>query len=81
MNLKKEGTKEYLGKTCEKISIDYTKMKIKGTYLVYKGVALQMDADMGTMKMKLIGEKFVENPEIPASKFEVPADIKITETK
>jgi hypothetical protein len=81
MNLKKEGTEEYLGKTCEKMSIDYTKMKMKGTFLVYKGVALKSDTDMGTMKMQLIGEKFVENAELPASKFEVPADVKITENK
>jgi hypothetical protein len=81
MNLKKEGTEEFLGKTCEKISIDYTKMQMKGTYLVYKGVALMVDTDMGAMKMKLIGEKFEENPEIPAEKFEVPADVKIIETK
>jgi outer membrane lipoprotein-sorting protein len=81
MNLKKEGTEEFLGKTCEKMSIDYTKMKMKGTFLVYKGVALQSDIDMGTTKMKLIGEKFTENPEIPAEKFEIPADVKITENK
>ena len=81
MNLKKEGTEEYLGKTCEKMSIDYTKMKMKGTFLVYKGVALKSDTDMGTMKMQLIGEKFVENAELPSSKFEVPADVKITENK
>lgn len=79
MNLKKEGTEEYLGKTCEKMSIDYTKMKMKGTFLVYKGVALKSDTDMGTMKVNLIGEKFEENPSIPASKFEIPADIKIIE--
>lgn len=81
MNLKKEGTEDYLGKSCEKMSVDYTKMKLKGTYLVYKGIALKMDADMGTMKMNLIGEKFIENPEIPVSKFEIPADVKITENK
>jgi hypothetical protein len=81
MNLKKEGTEEYLGKTCQKMSIDYTKMKMKGTFLVYKGIALKSDTDMGTMKMNLVGEKFVENPEIPAAKFEVPADIKMQETK
>jgi outer membrane lipoprotein-sorting protein len=81
MNLKKEGTEDYLGKTCEKMSIDYTKMQMKGTFLVYKGVALQSDIDMGTMKMKLIGEKFIENPEIPAGKFEVPVDIKIIENQ
>jgi len=79
MNLKKEGTEEYLGKTCEKMSIDYTKMKMKGTFLVYKGVALKSDTDMGSMKMNLIAEKFEENPSVPASKFEIPADIKIIE--
>jgi len=81
MKLKKEGTEEFLGKTCEKMTIDYEKMKMKGTYLVYKGVPLLVDTDMGTMKMKLVGEKFSENPEIPAEKFEVPADIKIMEVK
>lgn len=81
MKLKKEGTEEFLGKTCEKMSVDNEKMKMKGTYLVYKGIPLMVDTDMGTIKMKLVGEKFVENPEIPAEKFEVPADIKITESK
>jgi hypothetical protein len=81
MKLKKEGTEEFLGKTCEKMSIDYEKMNMKGIYLVYKGVPLMVDTDMGTMKMKLIGEKFEENPSIPAEKFEVPADVKITENK
>jgi hypothetical protein len=79
MKLKKEGTEEFLGKTCEKMSIDYEKMNMKGVYLVYKGIPLMVDTDMGTMKMKLIGEKFEENPSIPAEKFEVPADIKIIE--
>ncbi len=81
MKLKKEGTEEFLGKTCEKMSIDYTKMSMKGTFLVYKGVALKSETDMGTTKMKLTAEKFEENPTIPAEKFEVPADIKIMESK
>jgi hypothetical protein len=81
MNLKKEGTEEYLGKTCDKMSIDYTKMKMKGTFLVYKGVALKSETDMGTMKVNLVGEKFIENPEIPADKFDVPADVTISEAK
>jgi hypothetical protein len=81
MKLKKEGTEEFLGKTCEKITIDYTEMEMKGTYLVYNGVALKVDTDMGAMKMNLVAEKFEENPSIPAEKFEVPADIKIQEIK
>jgi hypothetical protein len=79
MNLKKLGTEQYLGKTCEKMTVDYEKMKMKGSFLVYKGVALKMDADVGTLKMNLLAEKFEENPEIPASKFEVPADVTIAE--
>jgi hypothetical protein len=79
MDLKKLGTEEFLGKTCEKMSIDYKKGGMKGTYLVYKGVALMVDTDMGSMKMKLVAEKFIENPEIPATRFEIPSDITITE--
>jgi len=79
MNLKKEGTVDFLGKTCEKMSVDYQKMQMKGNFLVYKGVALKMDVDMGSMKVNLAGDKFIENPSIPAEKFEVPADVKITE--
>ncbi len=79
MDLKKLGTEEFLGRTCEKMSIDYKKGGMKGSYLVYKGVALLVDTDMGSMKMKLVAEKFLENPEIPASKFEIPSDISITQ--
>jgi hypothetical protein len=81
MDLKKLGTEEFLGKTCEKMSIDYKKMSMKGTFLVFKGVALKSETDMGSMKMKLIAEKFEENTTIPAEKFEVPADIKIQDMK
>ena len=81
MELKKLGTEEFLGKTCEKMSIDNKKMGMKGTFLVYKGVALKSETDLGSMKMNLLAEKFEENPAIPAAKFEVPADITITETK
>ncbi len=81
MNLKKEGTEEFLGKTCEKMSVDYKKMQMKGNFLVYKGIALKINTDMGSMKMDLVGDKFIENPEIPAEKFEIPADVKITEIK
>lgn len=81
MDLKKLGTEDFLGKTCEKMSIDYKKMGMKGTFLVYKGVALKSENDMGGMKVNLIAEKFDENPAIPAEKFEVPADFTITEQK
>lgn len=79
MNITKEGTEEFLGRICEKLGIDYTKMGLKGTYLVYKGVALLVDTEMGAMKMKLIADKFTENASIPAEKFEIPDNITFTE--
>lgn len=81
MKLKKEGTEEFLGKKCDKMSIDYDKMRMKGNFLVYKGVALKMETDMGTVKMHLVADKFVENPEIPAGKFEIPVDVVIAENQ
>ncbi len=75
MDLKKLGTEVFLGKTCDKMSIDYKKMQMKGTYLVYKGIPLSMDNEIGTMKIKMVADKFVENPSIPADMFDIPADI------
>jgi len=77
MNLKREGKEDFLGRTCEKMSIDYTQMRMKGTFLVYKGVALKIDVMVGSTKMQLTGESFEENPTIPAEVFDVPADIVI----
>jgi hypothetical protein len=81
MELKKLGTEDFLGKTCDKMSIDYKKMAMKGTFLVYKGVALKSETEFAGMKVNLIAEKFEENAAIPAGKFDVPADFTITELK
>ena len=81
MNLKKLGTENFLGKTCEKMSIDYKKMNMKGIYLIYKGLPLMADTQMGSTKMKLIGVKFIEDAAIPAETFDIPADFTITEMK
>lgn len=78
MNIKKIGTEVFLGKTCDKMSIDYKDIQMKGTYLVYKGIPLSMDSEIGAMKMKMVADKFVENPNVPADKFDIPADIVFT---
>ncbi len=79
MNLKKEGTEDVAGKTCDKMSLDYKKYNMTGFFSLYKGVPLKVDANMGTMKMKLIAEKFLENEPIAIEKFEIPSDFKIKE--
>jgi len=79
MNLKKIGKEDFAGKTCEKYSIDYTDLSLKGYYLVWEGIALKTDADMGKMKMEMTAKNIQENVNIPAEKFEIPADFQITE--
>lgn len=79
MNLKKEGTEKFLGRDCEKVSIDNEKMKMKGNYLIYKGIPLRVNTDLGSIKMNLLAEKIEENPVLSNDIFTIPADIKISE--
>lgn len=79
MNIKKDGNENYLGKNCQKVSIDSKKMQMKGNYLIYKGIPLKVNTDLGTIKMNLLAEKFIENPSFTSNKFKVPADVKISE--
>lgn len=76
MKLEKVGEETFLGKSCVKYTIDSEKFKMKGSYLVWQGVALKSDIDMGGMKVEMTAVKFDENANVPASTFEVPADIK-----
>ncbi|MFN8207991.1 MAG: hypothetical protein U0T82_11370, partial [Bacteroidales bacterium] len=78
MNLKKIGSEDFLGYDCDKMSMDYTKMQMKGEFLVYKGVALKINTEVGTMKMDLTAQSFEENPSVPAAKFEIPEGFTIT---
>ncbi|NVO01844.1 MAG: hypothetical protein HXX09_04010 [Bacteroidetes bacterium] len=81
MNIKKEGTETLLGKTCDKFSMNYEKMKTKANYSVWKGIALKTEMDMMGMKVKMIATKLEENATIAADKFEVPAGVKIKDIK
>lgn len=79
MNLKKEGSEEFAGKKCDKYSIDNTNMKMKGTFLVWKGIALKSDLDFSSMKTQMLAKSVKEDASVPAEKFDIPADYKITE--
>jgi hypothetical protein len=81
MSIKKEGTETLLGKTCDKFSMNYEKMKTKANYSVWKGIALKTEMDMMGMKVNMIATKLEENATIAADKFEVPAGVNIKEIK
>ena len=77
--LKREGKETVLGKECEKWYMDNDDLKMKGYYWTWKGVALKVDLDMSISKMQLEATKIEENANIPADRFEIPADVVIKE--
>lgn len=81
MNIKKEGTETFLSKTCDKYTMDYKEMGMKGTYLVWNGIALKTDMEMSGLKVILQATKIEENPTIPQGKFDVPAGVTVQEVK
>lgn len=81
MHMKKEGTETICGKTCDVFSIDNPDMKMKGTVAIWNSIAMKMNVDMGGLVITRNATKFEENAEVPADKFDIPADIKIEEIK
>jgi hypothetical protein len=76
-NIKMLGKEDVAGKTCEKSSMDYSKMNMKGTVWNWQGITLKSDIDMGKINVKTIATKVDENASVPPSIFEVPADVQI----
>jgi len=78
-NMKKEGTEEFLGRKCDKYSIDQTTTKMKGYYLVWMGIPLKTDITVAGMAMKIIARKVDLDTKISPDKFDIPQGITITE--
>lgn len=78
-NMKKEGTELYLDKKCDKYSINHPLTKMKGYYLVWKGIPLKTDVTIAGMGMKMLAKKIDLEATIPADKFNIPEGVKITE--
>ncbi len=79
MNLQKVGSEDFAGKTCDKYTIDYKDLSMKGSFLVWKGVPLKSEVDLSTIHTTMEAKNFQENVAVPAEKFEIPADFNITE--
>jgi hypothetical protein len=77
MNIKKVGTESFLNKTCDKYTIDDKKHQMKGSYLVWNGVALKTNITIMGLKSVIEATKVVENPSVSAELFEVPKGIKM----
>ena len=78
-NVKKLGTEEFLGKTCDVYEIDATKMRMKGKYYIWNNIAIKTDAEVGGMKTIVTATKIEENPVISPDVFKLPEGFKIEE--
>jgi len=77
MNIKKEGTETVMGKTCDVYSMDSKGMK--GSFCVWNNISLKTTMKAMGMDTKMEATKLEENVSIPAAKFEVPSDVKISD--
>lgn len=71
----KEGTETVLGKRCQVYSIPKMQMKV----WIYNRIALKTTANISGMQMDITATSIKENVSIPADKFDVPADIAVTD--
>jgi hypothetical protein len=77
MGGEKIGQEMILGKMC-----DIWEIKKMGTKTwVWNGISLKNSTNIAGFKMDLIATKLLENAKVPANKFRVPDDVKITESK
>lgn len=81
MKITKQGTEVLLGKTCAKYSLDDPALKMKSSYSVWNGIPLKSEVNMAGIVAKITTTKIEENCVIPAEKFEIPKNIRITEVK
>ncbi|MFH0867363.1 MAG: hypothetical protein V1904_14315 [Bacteroidota bacterium] len=81
MHITKEGTETVLQKTCDKYKMDNPELNMKSSYCVWDGIPLKFEVNMAGAIAKYNATKIEENVSVPAEKFEIPKDIKITEMK
>lgn len=79
MNMKKVGSEDFNGKTCDKFTIDNKDLGMKGSFLVWKGIPLKSEVDISTMKTVMVVKNLQENVKIPSEIFVIPADFTIKE--
>ncbi len=77
MNLKKVSNETFLGKSCDKFTIDYKKQQMKGYYLVWNGIPMKTEISIMGMKTLVEATKISENATIDTKKFEIPEGVKI----
>jgi len=81
LHITKTGTENYLDKVCDVWAMDHPDMKMKGTYLIWKGISLKTEMEASGMIIRMKTKSIDITSPLPKGIFEVPADVKMTEQK
>jgi len=79
LHIEKKGTEEFIGKTCDVWAIDHQEMKMRGTYLVWKGITLKTEMEASGMIIRMKATSIDITSPLPKGIFDVPSDVKIVE--
>jgi len=79
LHIEKTGTEEYLGKTCDVWSMDHQDMKMKGTYIIWKGITLRTEMEASGMIIRMKTKSIDTESPLPKGIFDIPADVKMIE--
>jgi len=79
LHVEKKGTEEYVGKTCDVWAMDHQDMKMKGTFLVWKGISLKTDMEASGMIIRMKTKSIDVTSPLPKGIFEIPSDVKMVE--
>ncbi len=75
LGLTYKGTKEFLNKSCDLFKVNNEKLKMTGTYLVWKGIALKTDIRIGELSIQMTAKNVDTETPLPPSIFVIPDDI------
>lgn len=73
--IRKKGTSDVAGKTCDVYIVEYPEARLKGTFYVWKGITLKSHTLVAGMKVNIEAEKIEVDVAIPSSTFKPPKDI------
>jgi len=79
LHIEKKGTEDYIGKTCDMWIIDHPQMKMKGSFLVWKGIALKTDLEVSGMIIRMKTKTIDLDTPLPDGIFDIPEDVKVIE--
>jgi hypothetical protein len=77
--IKKDGTEEFLGRTCERYVMEKGPMGATASYLVWKNIMMYNETKSTGITLVTRVTQIDENASIPAGKLELPKDVEFIE--